>query len=95
AVVISAVALSTDVAAVVPLSTQTYGADLVSQVSPRPMLIVHGAADEVLSPVCSELVYAAAGEPKELKMFAGARHGLDSVREDLLELLVSWLDRNL
>jgi pimeloyl-ACP methyl ester carboxylesterase len=95
AVVISAGALSGEVTAVVPISTQTYGAELASRVSPRPMLIIHGTADELLSPVCSELVFAAARDPKEIKLFAGARHGLDSVRDDLLKLLVTWLDKHI
>lgn len=94
AVVITAGALSGDVTAVVPMSTQTYGADLAPQVSPRPLLLIHGTDDEVLSSLCSEIVYAAAREPKKLKLFPGARHGLDSVREDLLHLLTTWLDQN-
>lgn len=91
AVAISAGALSTEVTAVVTMSTQTYGADLAPEISPRPLLVLHGSEDEVLSPVCSELVHAAAREPKELKLFSGARHGLDSVRDELLALLERWL----
>lgn len=90
AVVISAGAVSESVTAVVAISTQTYGANLAPQLSPRSLLLVHGADDRVLPSVCSELVYAAAREPKELKVFAGADHGLDAVRDDLLELLVDW-----
>jgi pimeloyl-ACP methyl ester carboxylesterase len=94
AVAIAAGALADAATAVVALSTQTYGADLVSRVSPRPLLLVHGLDDEVLSPACSEIVYAAAGEPRTLK-FAGARHGLDSVRPELLTLLVHWLEAHI
>lgn len=94
AVVITAGALSGHVTAVVPLSTQTRGAELVAEVSPRPLLLVHGTADEVLPHACSELVYAAAREPKELKLFPGARHGLDEARDEVLALLVDWLKRN-
>lgn len=94
AVVISAGALSGHVTAVVPLSTQTHGAELVGEVSPRPLLVVHGTEDEVLPAQCSEIVYAAARDPKELKLFARARHGLDEVRDEVLALLVDWLKRN-
>lgn len=93
AVVISAGALSGHVTAVVPLSTQTYGADLAPQVSPRPLLLLHGLADEILPSACSELVYAAAREPKELKLLPGVRHGLDESRDEILALLVDWLTR--
>ncbi len=94
AVVINAGALSTDVTAVVAMSTQTAGADLAQHIAPRPLLLIHGTGDEILSSECSEIVYAAAHEPKELKLFPGARHGLDSVREDVLELVTAWLEKN-
>lgn len=95
AVVISAGAISPDVSAVVPMSTQTYGTYLAPKLSPRPLLLVHGNDDEILPAACSERVYAAAKNPKELKLFPGAGHGLDSVREDVLDLLVPWLDEKI
>jgi alpha/beta superfamily hydrolase len=91
AVVISAGAFSPEVHAVVTLSTQTYGADLVGELSPRPLLLMHGTSDEVLPSVCSELVYAAAREPRELRLLSGARHDLSSAREELLRTLSAWL----
>jgi hypothetical protein len=94
AVVISAAALSSDITAVVPLSTQTYGADLAPQVSPRPMLLIHGTADRILPPECSEIVYAAAREPKELVLCEGADHGLDAARAEVLDRVVAWLKQN-
>lgn len=94
AVVISAGALSRDVSAVVPMSTQTYGSDLAPQLSPRPLLLIHGEQDEILPAACSEMVFTAARQPKELKLFPGARHGLDEVRDDLLGVLVDWLARH-
>ena len=95
AVVIAAGALSERVAAVVPMSTQTYGTDLAPRLAPRPLLLIHGTNDEVLPDACSRQVFARAGEPKELKLYRGARHGLDEVREELLDLLVSWIPARL
>jgi len=95
AVVISAGALSDHVWAVVPMSTQTYGTGLASQVSPRAMLLIHGTADEVLPDSCSRAVFQAAGEPRELRLFPGTRHGLDEAREEVLDLLVRWLPERL
>jgi len=95
AVVISAGAMSERVHAVVPMSTQTYGAGLAPEVSPRPMLLIHGTADEILPPSCSEQVYARAGEPRELRLFPGTRHGLDESREEILDLLIEWLSVHL
>jgi len=95
AVVIAAGALSERVRAVVPMSTQTYGTGLAPQVAPRAMLLVHGTADKVLPASCSRQVFDRAGEPKELMLYPGAGHGLDEVREELLDLLVRWIPEHL
>jgi pimeloyl-ACP methyl ester carboxylesterase len=95
AVVITAGALSENVVAVVPMSTQSYGTDLAPNVAPRAMLLIHGTDDEVLPDDCSRHVYARARQPKELVLYPGARHGLDEAREELLDLLENWLDTHL
>ncbi|WP_231590710.1 alpha/beta hydrolase [Hymenobacter terrenus] len=95
AVVISAGALSQTVTAVVAMSSQTYGTDLAAQVSPRPLLLVHGSADEVLSDACSRSIYARAHEPKELRLYPNCRHGLNECREQVDEDVVGWLLKQL
>ncbi len=77
------------------MSSQTYGTELTSSVAPRPLLPIHGLNDDVLSPLCSRQLYAAAGEPRELKLYPGAGHGLDEVRQELLDLLVRWIPEQL
>jgi hypothetical protein len=95
AVVISAGAASPHVKAVVPMSSQTYGTELTPKVAPRAMLLIHGMNDDVLSPMCSRQLYAAAGEPKEIKLYPGTGHGLDEVRQEVLDLLVRWIPEKL
>ena len=95
AVVISAGASSPHIKAVVPMSSQTYGTELTPAVAPRPMLLIHGTNDDVLPDRCSRQIYAAAGEPKELKLYPGAGHGLDEVRQEVLDLLVRWIPEKL
>ena len=95
AVVISAGASSRHVKAVVPMSSQTYGTELTPAVSPRAMLLIHGTNDDVLPAACSRQIYAAAGQPKELKLFAGNGHGLDESRQEVLDLLVRWIPEQL
>ncbi|MDB6112904.1 MAG: phospholipase [Pedosphaera sp.] len=95
AVVISAGALSDHVEAVVPMSTQTYGAEAAPQIAPRPLLLIHGTKDEVLPDSCSRRVFEEAREPKKLMLYRGARHGLDEVREEVLDLLVTWIPKHL
>src|SRR5204863_9761364 len=91
AVVIDAGALNPIVKDVVALSSQTYGADLVGEVSPRTLLLIHGEDDTVLPAACSRQLYAAAQEPRELVIYPGAGHGLDECAADLHELVYRTL----
>jgi len=91
AVVIDAGALRSDVCAVVALSSQIYGADLIDKVAPRPLLLVHGDADQILPHRCSELLYDWAGGPKQLVVLPGAGHGLWECQDEVRELLEGWL----
>jgi len=44
----------------------------INEVSPRPMLLIHG--EKVHSRYFSETAYAAAAQPKELLIVPGANH---------------------
>lgn len=50
-------------------------ADVISRISPRRVLLLHGAADEVVRPSDGERNFEAALEPKELVLVADAAHG--------------------
>ena len=91
AVVITAGALSEEVVAVAALSSQTSGTELVSEVSPRPLLLMHGSADEILPDRCSRDLYARAREPKQILLYEGCRHGLDECRDAVDRDLLDWL----
>jgi fermentation-respiration switch protein FrsA (DUF1100 family) len=91
AVVINTALASTDVIAVAALSPQSYGVGDVAQVSPRPILFVHGEEDEVLPFTCSVTLFRQAQDPKALKLYPGCRHGLDHCREQLDQDLQDWL----
>jgi alpha-beta hydrolase superfamily lysophospholipase len=93
AVVVTAGAESPAVVAVAALSSQTYGTRHVARLSPRPLLLLHGDADEVLPPSCSHDLYRRAGEPKAMKIYPRCRHGLDECREQVDHDLLAWLRR--
>lgn len=95
AVVVSAAAAQPEVATVLTLSTQAYGTDDVDDLAPRPLLLIHGAADEVLPSACSTMTWRRAGEPKELRILEGARHVLDEAAEEVHEAVRAWLARHL
>ena len=91
AVVISAAPFSPLVKAVVALSSQTGGATNAADVSPRPLLLVHGEDDTRLPSRCYEMIYDWAKEPKELVIYPGAEHGLRECKDELHDLLRRWI----
>lgn len=93
AVVINAGVADPNVIAVAALSSQSYGASAVGQLSPKALLLMHGESDEVLPPRCSQDLYRAAGEPKEIHLYPGCRHGLDQCRDEIDRDLTAWLMR--
>jgi hypothetical protein len=95
AVVIAAAPRSEAVTAVVALSTRSDGIELVPETAPRPILLIHGTNDQIVNDACSRSIYRSAREPKELKLYTGAGHDLDEVRDDLLTLLAEWIPRQL
>ena len=91
AVVIMAGAMSSRVKTVVGLSSQTFGAQRVSELSPRPLLLIHGERDRNLPVRCSEHIYEWANEPKELVIYKNNGHFLRECQQELHDLLKSWL----
>jgi alpha/beta superfamily hydrolase len=91
AVAISTARYTTHIRAVAALSSQSYGAEDVVLLPPRPLLLVHGDRDGVIPPDTAHTIYDWAFEPKRLEMFAGAEHGLRECRDAVCDLLVDWL----
>lgn len=65
------------------LLRNTYAAErYVAQIAPIPVLFLHGTADQVIAPKHSQILYALAGEPKQLVLLEGGTHlGLDGNAE--------------
>ena len=91
AVVISAGAASPSTLGVAALSSQSAGTGAVDKLSPRPLLLMHGQADEVLPAAASKDIYSRALEPKELLLYPGCKHGLDQCREQVDTDLLGWI----
>lgn len=49
--------------------------DVIGSISPRPVLLIHGAKDETLPVRNSYELYEAARDPKELVVYEGVGHG--------------------
>ena len=66
----------------------------IGRISPRPILLIHGDADQIVPYPHAETLFDRAGEPKELVRIPGGAHQL---RRDprALDALTDWLDRRL
>ena len=91
AVVITAGAASAAVAAVAALSSQSAGTGAAEALAPRPLLLAHGTADEILPDACSRDIHARARDPRRLILYPGCRHGLDECRDELDRDLSAWI----
>ena len=91
AVVIKAGELSEQVVGVAALSPQLHGTGSVERLSPKPLLLAHGTADDILDCAASRDIYGRAREPKRLVLYEGAGHGLTQCADELFELLRTWL----
>ena len=90
AVVIRAAVRSPRVVGVATVGAQSAGTAAVGRLAPRPLLVLHGTADPILPDRCARDLYARAGEPKELGLYAGDGHGLEHHQTEVLDRLLAW-----
>ncbi len=90
AMAIAAGSASDTVTGVAALAADPSTAELVSEVAPRRLLLMHGTADTVVSPAVSRLLYARAGDPKELVIYPGERHDFSVYHDEALDKLSAW-----
>lgn len=69
----------------------------ISRISPRPVLLLHSTTDVVISPQSGDLLFAAAGEPKELWQVSGVEHArFDTQQSEAFEQrIVGFFDQYL
>jgi pimeloyl-ACP methyl ester carboxylesterase len=91
AVAINAGTLAPIVTTVITVSSQLFGAHVVAELAPRPLLLLHGTADSILPHECSERLYERAQEPRTLKLFPGVGHRFTEAADELLETVRDWL----
>src|SRR5579885_137409 len=91
AVAINAGTLAPMVTTVIAISSQLAGAHVVDELSPRPLLLVHGTADEILPHQSSEAIFERAREPRTLKLLPGANHRYTGFDDELYKIVSDWL----
>ena len=91
AVAILAGALSPDIRAVIALSSQVFGTHLVQMISPRPLYLLHGTADERLPHQASEEIFSRARDPKQIVLVPGGSHVLTESRDAVIDQVRAWI----
>lgn len=62
----------------------------IDKISPRPLLLVHGDADELIPLEHAHRLYEKAKEPKELKIIPGAKHKM-RLEKAAMDFVLNWL----
>ena len=69
---------------------EIYSDKWIDKLSPRPILIIHGDQDDIVSPASAFNLYKRAGEPKEILIAKGAGHRL-RISEQAMNHALDWL----
>jgi len=69
---------------------EIYSDKWIDKLSPRPILIIHGDQDDVVSPNSAFNLYERAGQPKEILIIKGAGHRL-RISEQAMDHAIDWL----
>jgi pimeloyl-ACP methyl ester carboxylesterase len=96
AVVVQAAFNDENVKTVVTLSTQSFGINPISSFPEgTSVLLIHGKSDEALPASSSVYAYNLAHEPKKIKLYEDAGHGLEEVSEEVYTEIKDWIRDNL
>jgi fermentation-respiration switch protein FrsA (DUF1100 family) len=68
-------------------------AEAAAQISPVPLLIVHGDKDHYFPPEHGRQLYAAAREPKELWIIPGMGHAEAACGQELVDRIGHWVEQ--
>ena len=68
-------------------------AEAAAQISPVPLLIVHGDKDHYFPPEHARQLYMAAREPKELWLIPGMGHAESACGQALVDRIGRWVDQ--
>lgn len=82
------------VCTVVALATQGHGTDPVTDLA-CPILLIHGEADDILSPTCTLEVHRMARTAKKLVLMPGSGHQLDETAEAVCREVRDWVKKEL
>lgn len=93
AAVVSAAAFEPKVSGLILVASQNACTELVDQMAPRPVLIIHGKNDRVIPQHFAQDMFNRALSPKEIRYFADG-HCLRRTSEAVFECVSIWLGKH-
>jgi len=70
--------------------SEVYSGGWVEKLSPRPILIIHGDEDDVVSQTSAWNLYERAGDPKEILIVNGAGHRI-RISDEAMDHALNWM----
>jgi pimeloyl-ACP methyl ester carboxylesterase len=69
--------------------------EVIDRIAPRPLLLMHGVEDEMIPVASAHVLYARAGDPKELWLIDGLKHcrALEEAFEPFQQRVLRFFDR--
>ncbi len=68
--------------------------ELVAQLSPIPLLLIHGEWDSTVHPRAATLLHGAAQGPKELALIPRSGHDYPHLTEETADMIRAWMHRH-
>ncbi len=66
--------------------------DVVHQISPRPLLLIHGEYDPLIPLSHARALYARAGQPKQLIVIPHGSHDIPNLNRRTRNWIVKWIE---
>lgn len=65
-----------------------------SMISPRPLLVIQGLADQVVPPANGQKIFEGAGEPRQLVYLDKADHQFSNMNKEVWKVFIEWLENS-
>lgn len=81
-----------------PLAPKIAPVKIVDQISPRPILFIHGSEDWLINVRHSKELYKNAKEPKKLEIIQNGGHAeklFDDMPQEFMKVVIDWFKNNL
>ncbi|MEA1959136.1 MAG: alpha/beta fold hydrolase [Chloroflexota bacterium] len=70
--------------------SEVYSGDWIEDISPRPILIIHGDEDDVVPPSSAWSLYERADDPREILIIKGTGHRIRT-SDEAMDYALNWL----